>query len=72
MTESYALFSGSNKLSTVPAGSFTKASLVGANTVNGPLLFKVVTKSAAFKASISVVCALQPPATSTISFLLVP
>jgi len=32
------LFSGLTSESTVPAGSFPKAALVGANTVNGPCL----------------------------------
>jgi len=69
MPASFDLFSGFNKLSTFPAGSFAKASLVGANTVKGPYLFKVVTRSAAFIAATSEVCAWEPAATSTMSFL---
>lgn len=34
---SFSLFSGLSRFSTVPAGSFANASLVGAKTVNGPL-----------------------------------
>ncbi|MNE96063.1 hypothetical protein D3C80_1942240 [compost metagenome] len=34
---SWALFSGFRSVSTVPFGRAAKASLVGANTVNGPL-----------------------------------
>ncbi len=42
-------------MSTVPAGSFAKASLVGANTVNGPGDCSVSTRPAAFTAATSVV-----------------
>jgi len=45
------LFSGFNSVSTVPAGSFSKAAFVGAKTVNGPSLFKVDTRSAAVTAA---------------------
>jgi len=41
------LFSGFNKLATVPSGNLSNAALVGANTVKGPLPFNVLTKSAA-------------------------
>ena len=50
-----ALFSGFTSMSTVPAGSFAKASLVGANTVNGPGPFNVSTRPAALTAATSVV-----------------
>src|SRR5215813_2029764 len=50
-----ALFSGLSRLSTVPAGNLAKASLVGANTVNGPGPESVSTKPAAFTAATSVV-----------------
>src|SRR6201992_3847867 len=50
-----SLFSGFNRPSTVPAGSLAKASLVGANTVNGPGPESVSTRPAAFTAATSVV-----------------
>ncbi len=46
-----ALFSGLKSVSTVPAGSFAKASLVGAKTVKGPGPCRVSTRSAALTAS---------------------
>ena len=49
------MFSGLSSVSTVPAGSFAKASLVGANTVNGPADSSVGTRPAAFTAATSVV-----------------
>ena len=49
------MFSGLTSVSTVPAGSLPKAALVGANTVNGPLLSRVSTRPAAFTAATSVV-----------------
>ena len=52
---SVALFSGLSSVSTVPAGSLAKASLVGANTVNGPFDSSVGTRPAAFTAATSVV-----------------
>lgn len=52
---SIALFSGLTRLATVPAGSFAKASFVGANTVKGPLLESVSTSPAALTAATSVV-----------------
>src|ERR1700743_168991 len=55
MLVSVALFSGFTSVSTVPAGSFAKAALVGANTVNGPLPSSVSTRPAAFTAATSVV-----------------
>jgi len=51
-----SLFSGWSSVSTVPAGSFPNAALVGASTVNGPGLFSVSTSPAAFTAATSVVC----------------
>ena len=51
---SWSRFSGFNNVSTVPAGSFAKASLVGAKTVNGPLLANVSVSFAAFMAVASV------------------
>merc|ERR1712100_919954 len=47
MSASCALFSSFNKESNVPAGRAPKASLVGANTVNGPGEDNVSAKSAA-------------------------
>src|SRR6478736_7263670 len=52
---SCALFSGFSSVSTVPAGSFLKAALVGANTVKGPSPDSVSTRPAAFTAATSVV-----------------
>src|ERR1700749_1873263 len=51
MLVSVALFSGFTRVSTVPAGSFSKAALVGANTVNGPLPSRVSTRPGAFTAA---------------------
>ena len=49
------MFSGFNKLSTVPAGSFLKAASVGAKTVNlDSLEANVLSKPVAFKATIKV------------------
>ena len=48
------LFSGFSSVSTVPAGSFENAALVGANTVKGPALISVSTSPAAFTAATSV------------------
>src|SRR6201991_4347447 len=50
-----SLFSGLTRVSTVPAGSLANASLVGANTVNGPGPDSVSTRPAAFTAATSVV-----------------
>src|SRR5271165_4454517 len=55
MLVSVPLFSGLTRLSTVPAGNLPKASLVGANTVNGPAPCSVSTRPAAFTAATSVV-----------------
>ena len=46
-----ALFSGLSSVSTVPAGSPSKAVLVGAKIVKGPSPLSVVTRSAAFTAA---------------------
>ena len=43
-------FSGFNKSPKVPASILENASLLGANTVNGPSPLSAPTKSAAFKA----------------------
>src|SRR6185312_1411463 len=69
MDVSFSLFSGFNKVSTVPAGNASKASLVGANTVNGPLLSNVGTSPAAFTAATKVVWSLEFMAFSTIFFV---
>src|SRR5450432_1687699 len=53
------LFSGFKRVSTVPAGNILKASLVGANTVNGPGPSSVSTSPAAFTAATSVVWSLE-------------
>jgi hypothetical protein len=54
--------------STFPSGSFANASLVGANTVNGPSPESVSTSPAAFTAATSVEKSGLPAATSTIVF----
>ena len=51
----------------MPAGSLSKAALVGANTVKGPALFRVSTRPAAFTAATSVVWSELPMALSTMS-----
>ncbi len=66
---SAALFSGLSRVSTVPAGSAANASLVGANTVNGPAPFSVGTSPAALTAATSVVWSLELTALSTMSLL---
>src|SRR6187399_1302994 len=68
MRRSLALFSGLSSDSTVPAGSLAKASSVGANTVNGPAPFSVVTRSAAVSAAASVLNEPAATAVSTMSF----
>ena len=67
MEISFFLFSGFKRLCSVPLGSFAKASSVGANTVNGPLLFNLSTNPAALTAATKVRKDLLPAATSTIS-----
>jgi len=52
---SVCLFSGFSSVATVPSGSLANASLVGANTVNGPGPSRVCTRPAAFTAAIKVV-----------------
>src|SRR5208337_1925633 len=52
---SVALFSGLTRLATVPGGSLSNASLVGAKTVNGPGPCSVSTSPAACTAATSVV-----------------
>src|SRR6185503_16953090 len=68
MLVSIPLFSGFSSVSTVPAGSLSKAELTGANTVNGPLPFNVSTSPAAFTAATSVVWSAELTALSTMSF----
>ena len=58
-----AFFSGFNKSSTVPAGNFSKAAFIGANTVNGPVLLSASTNSAALTAATNVLWSLLPTAT---------
>src|SRR5215813_3782566 len=64
-----SLFSGLRSVSTVPAGSFVKASFVGAKTVNGPADLRVSTRPAALTAATSVVWSLELTALSTISLV---
>jgi hypothetical protein len=59
------LFSGFTKVSTVPAGSLAKASLVGAKTVKGPGPESAPARSAAVTAATSVVCTGEATAFST-------
>src|SRR5258705_12562669 len=54
-------------MSTLPAGSLSKAALVGANTVNGPAPFSVSTSPAALTAATSVVWSAELTALSTMS-----
>ena len=68
MSASFDLFSGLSNDSTVPFGNLAKASSVGANTVNGPLPFKVSTKPAALTAATRVLKLPAATAVSTISF----
>src|SRR3954452_21587152 len=65
MAASLALFFSSD--STVPGGSLAKAASLGANTVNGPLPFRVLTRPAAFTAVTSVVNEPAETAVSTVS-----
>ena len=55
-------------MSTVPAGSFANAALVGANTVKGPGPCSVSTRPAAFTAATSVVWSLELTAFSMMFF----
>src|SRR5258708_32582496 len=61
-----ALFSGLSRVSTVPAGNCANASLVGAKTVNGPLLLSVSTRPAALTAATRVVWSVEFIALETI------
>src|SRR6201992_472654 len=63
-----ALFSGFTKVSTVPFGSISNASFVGAKTVNGPGPCNVSTRPAAFTAATRVVWSFELTAFSTIFF----
>ena len=65
MVLSLSLFSGLSSVSTVPAGSLSKAAFTGANTVNGPALASEFTRSAALSAATSVVWSFEPSATRT-------
>src|SRR5262249_7480669 len=53
--DSFALFSGFRRSSTVPWGNVLNAALVGAKTVKGPDPCSVSTRAAAFTAATSVV-----------------
>lgn len=64
----WALFSGFKIVVTIPAGSLSKAALVRANSVNGPALFNVLTKSPASTAATKVVWSGELMAISTTSF----
>src|SRR5215468_1110384 len=64
-----SLFSGLRSVSTVPAGSFVKASFVGAKTVNGPADLSVSTRPAALTAATRVVWSLELTALSTMSLV---
>merc|ERR1711953_1258843 len=66
MAVSWSTFSGFNKSSNVSAGILAKASLFGANTVNGPSPLKVSTSPAAFTAATRVESSGEATAASTI------
>src|SRR5579862_2718419 len=68
MAFNFSLFSGLRSDSTVPAGSLLKASSVGANTVKGPLPFKVSARPAACSAVVNVLKVPAATAVSTMSF----
>ena len=59
------LFSAFNSDSTVPAGNFSNAALVGAKTVNGPSPLSVSASPAAFTAVTNVLKSGFPAAIST-------
>src|SRR5689334_2979351 len=65
MSASLALFSGLSKSSKAPFGSASNAAFVGAKTVNGPLLDKALTKSAACTAFTKVLWSFEFTATLT-------
>jgi hypothetical protein len=69
MLTSFALFSGFSSVGTVPGGRAANASLVGANTVNGPGLFSVATSPAALTAATSVVWSAELTALSMMSLV---
>merc|ERR1719183_1313424 len=62
------MFSGSNRLCNTDWGSLAKASLVGANTVNGPLPSRAVNSLPAVMAATRVERSLSPAASSTMLF----
>ena len=61
------MFSGLRRVSTVPLGSFAKASSLGAKTVKGPSPLRVSTKPAAVKAAARVLKLPLLTAVSTMS-----
>merc|ERR1719182_423745 len=63
------MFFGSNRLCNVALGSLAKASLVGANTVNGPSPSRAVTSLPAVMAATRVDRSLVPAASSTMLLL---
>merc|ERR1719331_417027 len=63
------MFFGSNRLCNVALGSLAKASLVGANTVNGPLPSRAVTRLPAVRAATRVYRSLVLAASSTMLLL---
>src|ERR1019366_1952465 len=63
-----SLFSGATRVWTVPRGNLSKASLVGAKTVNGPGPSRVSTRPAALTAATRVVWSLEFRAFATIFF----
>ena len=69
MSISLSLFSGLRRVSTVPLGSFAKASSLGAKTVNGPSPLRVSTSPAAVSAVANVLKFPLLTAVSTMSFL---
>src|SRR5579863_1692084 len=69
MAFNLSLFSGLRSDSTVPAGSLLKASSVGANTVKGPLPFRVSARPAAWSAAAKVLKVPAATAVSTIVLL---
>src|SRR4051794_10254334 len=68
MSASFCLFCGSRSGASVAFGSLANASLVGANTVNGPLPASVSARPAAFTALTSVEKSGLADATSTIDW----
>jgi hypothetical protein len=68
MSMSIALFSGLRRFSTVPGGSFAKASSVGAKTVTVSFPLRVSTRPAAVRAAVRVLKEPAMTAVSTIFF----